>query len=30
MPELPEVELVKRELSRNVEGRTIENIELSD
>lgn len=30
MPELPEVELVKRELSRNVEGRKIEQIELSD
>lgn len=30
MPELPEVELVKRELSRSVEERAIENIELSD
>ncbi|AKG74233.1 bifunctional DNA-formamidopyrimidine glycosylase/DNA-(apurinic or apyrimidinic site) lyase [Salinicoccus halodurans] len=30
MPELPEVELVKRELSRSVEGRKIESVELSD
>ncbi len=30
MPELPEVELVKRELKRSVEGRKIEQIELSD
>lgn len=30
MPELPEVELVKRELSRSVEGRKINGVELSD